>query len=577
MSSSKIPGTFALPRIITLLAALLCALGSGTNYGKAYAPQLGARLHINHTLLNIVGLGGNVGMYLSGPFSGRFIDKNGPRLPLLAASVLLLVGYSGIRFIYTGGLPEGQDSLSSIKLVALVFCSFVTGVGGNSGMITAINTTAKTFPDSVRGSTTGMVISGFGLSALFFSTLAHLVTSGDTASLLLLLALGTSLPMILGFFFARPIPLHFTEAGNATEQSEAEVHTVDYSEVNAAAIAPSVLSHHENDSRTPLLSHDRDEDDAGDGRISIELSPPRPISPRHPESNPSLHRERRRRSSRNSGRPSVPPVEVGPNLFGRKLFVSSDFWLLVCILSLLSGTGLMYINNVGSMSQALYVHEAQNSTLSDQDQLEIARWQAVQVSTISFMNFSGRVFIGFLSDFVKARLGRPRSYLLVLVSFLVTLSQVTAMTVDRLDALWKASTLLGLGYGTVFSLFAALCVEWFGLAHFSENWGYLSLAPLLGGNVFSVAFGRNLDAHEKAASGGPTSDTNFLQAPKPPKELQCLDGKVCYVDSIRLTTFACLVAMGLSIWAAWRDRKRYQEEAQSSDHSRPDVIWETDE
>ncbi|KAK1230968.1 hypothetical protein PQX77_005942 [Marasmius sp. AFHP31] len=231
------------------------------------------------------------------------------------------------------------------------------------------------------------------------------------------------------------------------------------------------------------------------------------------------------------------------------------------------------INNVGSMSQALYVHEAQNTTLSDADQVEIAKWQAAQVSTISFMNFSGRIFIGLFSDVVKARLGQPRSYLLVLVSFFVLVSQLTASHIDKLVDLWKASALLGLGYGTVFSLFAALCVEWFGVAHFSENWGYLSLAPMVGGNLFSIAFGRNLDAHEKAAALEPNPQTF---APKPEKELQCLDGKACYVDSIHLTTIACVVAMGLSVWAAWRDKKQH-EDIQRLNDAQTDIIWEGDE
>ncbi|KAL0071038.1 hypothetical protein AAF712_001596 [Marasmius tenuissimus] len=273
------------------------------------------------------------------------------------------------------------------------------------------------------------------------------------------------------------------------------------------------------------------------------------------------------------------------------------------------------------MSQALYVHEAQNSTLSDADQVEIAKWQAAQVSTISFMNFSGRIFIGLFSDVVKARLGQPRSYLLVLVSFFVLVSQLTASHIDKLVDLWKASALLGLGYGTVFSLFAALCVEWFGVvsaprrnaqltyntfprapswpthygrglallfsvpftslmltgffvAHFSENWGYLSLAPMVGGNLFSIAFGRNLDAHEKAAASEPNPQTF---APKPEKELQCLDGKACYVDSIHLTTIACVVAMGLSAWAAWRDKKQHEDEIQKLNDARTDIIWEGDE
>ncbi|KAF9263186.1 MFS general substrate transporter [Marasmius fiardii PR-910] len=510
MSTSKVPGTFSLSRITSLLACLLCTLGSGTIYVgvySVYAPQLGAHLHINHTFLNIVGLGGTVGLCLVGPFSGRSVDKHGPRQAFLVAGTLLLLGYSGIRFIYLAGLPEGANSLSNFKLVTLVFCSFMIGVAASFGNVAAVNTTAKTFPDRVRGTTTGMVISGFGLSALIFSTLAHHVTAGDPASLLLLLGVGTSSLMVLGYFFARPIPILSTEDDNATDRQrpESEFRRADDVEENA----------HYPDSRTPLLSHDSHE---------------------------------RRRSSKSSSRPyTTSPIEVEGNLF-RRLFVSSDFWLLFCILALLSGTGLMYINNVGSISQVLYVHEGKNSTVSDQDQLEITKWQAAQVSTISFMNFSGRLSIGLLSDFVKTRFGRPRSYLLVLSSFLVLLAQITAMFVDRVEDLWTASTLLGLGYGTVFSLFPALCLEWFGMAHFSENWGYLTLAQLLGGNVFSVAFGRNLDVHEKAPH------TTF---PLPPsKELRCLDGKACYVDSFRLTTFACLVGMGLSVWAAWKDRKR---------------------
>src|SRR5688572_29362334 len=49
------------------------------------------------------------------------------------------------------------------------------------------------------------------------------------------------------------------------------------------------------------------------------------------------------------------------------------------------------INNVGSMSQALFAHG--NSTY---DERQAAVWQAQQVSYISLMNFSGRIFIGIL-------------------------------------------------------------------------------------------------------------------------------------------------------------------------------------
>jgi len=270
------------------------------------------------------------------------------------------------------------------------------------------------------------------------------------------------------------------------------------------------------------------------------------------------------------------------------------------------------------MSQALYIH----GSPSTYDEIEASQWQATQVSTISFMNFLGRVLIGtfpwvsfinifkvaddnfwatgLLSDFVKARFEVPRSYLLVLVSGIVLSSQLAASRIDEVSDLWKSSALLGLGYGSVFSLYAAICIEWFGLrelrflfiacevltlatfqnhivssyngndsAHFSENWGYLSLSPLFGGNIFSVAFGRNLDAHESPV----TSPAAVTELPV----RQCLDGRLCYVDSLQLTIGACLLSMLLSVWAAWRDRRRSVTVDGNPSVRRPEVIWEEDE
>jgi hypothetical protein len=114
-----------------------------------------------------------------------------------------------------------------------------------------------------------------------------------------------------------------------------------------------------------------------------------------------------------------------PNVYGKKLFYSSDFWLLCSILSLCLFYRLnarfhadsylcskrdwvdVYvpflqskvvidrrtdINNVGSMAQALYFSGRNKGT----DPIEAAGWQASQVSTLSLMNFSGRIFIGML-------------------------------------------------------------------------------------------------------------------------------------------------------------------------------------
>ncbi|KAJ6532432.1 major facilitator superfamily domain-containing protein [Mycena capillaripes] len=525
-----VPGLLSVPRIVTLLASFFVAVGSGTNYVfSAYSPQLAARLNISHTRLNIIGLAANVGASSSGPFWGRIIDARGPRIPLGFAFAFLLFGYTGIKHFYDVGV-EGGSTPSSFNLGLLIACSFMTGVGGKAAFTGAINSTAKSFPDKARATTTGIVLSGIGLSGFFFSTLAHILFPGNTSSFLLLLSLGTALTTIIGFFFVRPIPPSATEGSDhmvvMTVAAEAEATVFDYG----------------NGSHTPFLndaaaSSLTEEYYVPDAR-GIELGPPR---------SPLAGRGRRMSHSRTVSRKQQDVLE-SPNIYGRALWINSDFWLLFVIISLLSGTGLMYINNVGSMSQALF---AKGNPAYDE--VEASQWQATQVSTISIMNFAGRIIIGLISDNIKNRFGFPRSYSLVLVSSLFFCSQLFAAQIVDVTDLWKASALVGLSYGTIFGLLPTVCIEFFGLLHFSENLGFLSLSPIVGGNLFSIAFGRNLDAHEQGESAAAAAAA--AAAPHAAAH-RCLEGRSCYVATLGLTGTACFAAVFLSALAAWRERRK---------------------
>ncbi|TFK35096.1 major facilitator superfamily domain-containing protein [Crucibulum laeve] len=560
-TNSPIPGIVSVPRLTTLFASLIVALSSGTNYVySAYSPQLGSRLHITHTQLNIVALAGNIGVYSSGPIWGRIVDTRGPRILLVGAFLLLLSGYSGIRHMFNAGLPEGAKTLSAFSFWLLVTCSYMTGAGGNGGLTSSVNATAKTFPDHARASTTGLVISGFGLSAFLFSTISHVAYAGNTSAFLLLLALGTSVPMLLGIFFVRPIPLPPNEGPNTLEQG-ARTHGrgASASALERDDSQARLLDHDALGDRTPLAGEDSPPlSGYSQDEHALELSP---------SSSPEQHR---RRSLSSSSRRSMSVAEAlshgeedTPNIYGRRLFFSGDFWLLFSILSILSGTRLMYINNVGSMSQALFSKNNPNY-----DQVEAACWQSAQVSSISLMNFSGRIFIGLVSDYGKNRYALPRSYCLVISSTFVLISQIAAANIEDVRNLWIASALLGLAHGSVFSLFPTVCIEWFGLPHFSENWGYLSMSPMLAGNFFSVIFGRNLDAHEAAPK-----TTIVPRAPIESSGPQCLEGLECYVSTIRLTIIGALVALCLSVWAGWRDRQKLAA-AHRSKSAQREVIWE---
>jgi MFS family permease len=110
------------------------------------------------------------------------------------------------------------------------------------------------------------------------------------------------------------------------------------------------------------------------------------------------------------------------------------------------------------MSQALYA-----KANPKYDEEVASRWQAMQVSSISVTNFLGRILIGLAADVAKNHLHVPRSYCLTLVSSFFLASQIFAASIQNVQNLWRASTLLGLAYGGVFGLFPTICIEWFGL------------------------------------------------------------------------------------------------------------------
>ncbi|KAJ3483194.1 hypothetical protein NLI96_g6485 [Meripilus lineatus] len=538
-------------------------MASGSNYAfSAYGPQLGSRLHLTHTQISIVGLSGTVGVYGTAPLLGKLVDARGYPIPLTIAFFALLTGYFGIRRFYISGLPEGISSLSFFGFLVLLLCGLLTGIGANAGMASAINATAKSFPDHARTVSTSLVLSGFGLSAFVFSTLAHVAFPGDTSSFLLVLAIGTSLPMILGFFFVKPIPL----PPRKNNHPEGFVIT---RRLSSNQRETPFLS--EADARVPLLSGDSYEDaDLPTTRApkpstlrvgSPDTSPSTPIDvdeePTHLRST-SLSNELRHNGV---GSTSLPDIS------GMGLVRSVEFWLLFTITTLLSGTALMYINNVGSVSQALYAKST--PTYDDGRRIIIG----MILFAIHHCYVRKPAPLGILVDSSKRFWGLRRPMFISLVAILFIISQITAFNTSDVEQLWKASSLLGLSYGSSVGLFPSITIDWFGLAHFSENWGFISLAPVLGGNIFSIAFGRILDAHSPVASA---LNSQFSGVGNDLGE-RCLDGRDCYKLSFGLTILACCLALCLGVYAAWRDQRTAKaagaDFVASEDDGREDSAW----
>ena len=144
-----------------------------TNSSAAYSPQLGARLNASHTQLNVIGIAlsgtfylvynlvpgltqlfifffkKKVGTAFTNPLFGKIVDSRGPRILLVSAFLFLISGYLGMKSFYDSGLPPETKSLPNLTFFALILCSFLVGSGGSSAYTASVNSTAKTFPDTV--------------------------------------------------------------------------------------------------------------------------------------------------------------------------------------------------------------------------------------------------------------------------------------------------------------------------------------------------------------------------------------------------------------------------------------------
>ncbi|KAH7343585.1 major facilitator superfamily domain-containing protein [Rhizoctonia solani] len=576
--------------LLVLFGSVLVALGSGTNYVySAYAPQLGAKLHLTHTQINIVGIAGNLGVYCSGPLWGKVVDARGPRIPLLVAFVLISFGYGGIRAFYTGAITMSETSAARFNggVAALFFFSLCTGMAGSAGITSAMNSAAKSFPDRMRATITGMVASGFGLSAFFFSTTAHVLFPGDSGALLVILALGPALAMLLGFFIVQPVP-HISqhELYQALPAAESQLSIAEqwdtFSPVEAT-YEQDAIAHVQATSRTrdearrsrslarediPFLSDGASSyrgRSRNAARLSLEI----------PAWSQDGSQGQGRRQSVSVHRDFIDATSNlkkldgdDPDVHGFALFKTVEFWIVFGVLSLLAGTGLMYINNVGHIVQVLLA--AGNP---DWDRADGGERQAAQVSIISLANAAGRILIGLGADHGKNKYDTPRSYFLIVTAVIAIASQVTLMYAEIPNHLWMTSGLLGLAYGATFGLCPVLTIEWFGIGHFSGNWGYVALAPVMSGNLFNLMFGRNLDnrAAESQPSVAPPAHTLIRGLPSS-TELLCYEGSACYTDSIRVSLFACFCALAISIFAARRDKHR-----QELEHSGEGILWTVEE
>lgn len=501
---------------------MLIALSAGSTYVfSSYAPQLQEALHLTSTQLNVLGLAGNLGIYMSGPLWGRWIDASGPYGAVLSGAILVLTGYGMLSRAY-------KYEWANVPVIVIAFFCLLTGLGNSAGNNAAINVQAKSWDDDRRGTAMALVLAAFGLSAFVYSTLSHVFFSGNVTGYLDTLALGSFTCFLVGMALIKVIP---------PTQSSLPAPATTYQSIPTSEDTIPVKPPHLGRRSSHTLSSSETSARVIDWIQSVHHSEEQTACQDETTAGPSSGHDE-------SANATTPAKDI--HITGWDLVYEVDFWLLFLIMGLVSGSGLLLINNVGTITQVLYDYASRNEvttssllteTLIKKSRAElIQRTQALQVSCISIGNAVGRVLIGVISDTVVRKTESPahRTYLLLPVVLLAIFSQGLAAWPDMINNVHRLlyiSCLTGLMYGTLFGLFPVLVFEWFGMRSFSQNWGWMSFAPVIFGNIYNLMFGHVYDAN--VAKG------NHVH--------KCTAGEDCYRSVFELTTVGCLVALGVSL------------------------------
>ncbi|KAJ8536428.1 hypothetical protein K7X08_034829 [Anisodus acutangulus] len=160
-----------------------------------------------------------------------------------------------------------------------------------------------------------------------------------------------------------------------------------------------------------------------------------------------------------------------------------DFWFLFVAMICGMGSGLATINNISQIGESLGYTTLARSTL---------------VSFWSIWNFLGRLGAGYVSDIFLLRRGWPRPLFMVFTLAAMTGGHVIIAS-GFPGNLYVGSLLVGICYGSQWSLMPTITKEIFGVVHMGTIFNTISIASPVGSYVLSVRIIGYI--YDKEASG----------------------------------------------------------------------------
>lgn len=143
-----------------------------------------------------------------------------------------------------------------------------------------------------------------------------------------------------------------------------------------------------------------------------------------------------------------------------------------------------------------------------------------------------------------------RFWCLFISAVVFTVTQLAGSSISNPNALVVVSAFTGVAYGFLFGVFPSLTAHTFGVGGLSQNWGFMTLAPVFSGNIFNLLYGSIYDHHSIVNPDG---------------DRDCRDGLACYRGAYFLTFLSGLGGIGVCLWSILRE-KRMQNAMRKMDH-----------
>uniref|UniRef100_A0A803P4R8 Nodulin-like domain-containing protein n=1 Tax=Cannabis sativa TaxID=3483 RepID=A0A803P4R8_CANSA len=216
-------------------------------------------------------------------------------------------------------------------------------------------------------------------------------------------------------------------------------------------------------------------------------------------------------------------LQSGENLNLFQAMRAVDFWILFLALACGLGSGLATVNNISQIGGSLGYRNFETSSL---------------VSLWSIWNFLGRFGAGYISDYILHVRGWARPLFMVITLAAMSVGHIVIAS-GLPGALYIGSVLVGVCYGSQWSLMPTIASEIFGVAHLGTIFNTITIASPVGSYIFSVRVIGYI--YDKEASG----------------EGNTCVGRHCFMLSFLIMAFATLVGSLAALGLFFRTRNFY--------------------